>query len=76
MDLRRISLELVFIPPMDGYDDGIGLLTLNRPEKRNALDPKTWEEIYLADVNQANVQVSFTTDPAALRSRIRPVYSD
>jgi enoyl-CoA hydratase len=29
-------------------DSGIGLLTLNRPEKRNALDPKTWEEIHQA----------------------------
>jgi enoyl-CoA hydratase len=29
-------------------DAGIGLLTLNRPEKRNALDPKTWEEIHKA----------------------------
>ena len=29
-------------------DAGIVLLTLNRPEKRNALDPKTWEEIQKA----------------------------
>ena len=26
-------------------DGAIGILTLNRPEKRNALDPKTWAEI-------------------------------
>ncbi len=29
-------------------EGGIGVLTLNRPEKRNALDPKTWEEIQAA----------------------------
>ena len=29
-------------------EDGVGILTLNRPEKRNALDPKTWEEIQAA----------------------------
>jgi enoyl-CoA hydratase len=36
MDYQNILLE---------NQGGIAVLTLNRPEKRNALDPKTWEEI-------------------------------
>ena len=26
-------------------EDGIGIITINRPEVRNAIDPDTWEEI-------------------------------